>query len=305
MDFLQLVGHHLPVAHYPRSHCLIGLLLIMAELKLQSADANLIRDLQDRQSFWPAFVETLRVTKAMVQREAITRYGSSRLGYLLAFVEPTLYFLAFILLRTFIRDKVPFGESAVLFLISGFITVRVFIMVSRRIMFSITANRTLMVFPSVTPLTAMTARAAIETFTMSTILVVFYFFIIIGSESTRINDLVEITFAALALFVLTIGVGFLNAVIVSLFPSYRMIYSIMSLPLLITSGVFYVPALLPIELANIIAWNPVLHCVEWFRVAIYIDYVATLDKSYPVQLGLICGGIGIIFSRAFRVRILD
>ncbi|MEL7388147.1 MAG: ABC transporter permease [Pseudomonadota bacterium] len=277
----------------------------MVELKLQDANASLINELKGRQTFQAALAQTLRVTKAMIQREAITRYGSSRLGYLLAFVEPTLYFLAFIFLRSFIRDTVPFGESAVLFLISGFITVRVFVMVSRRIMFSITANRALMVFPSVTPLSAMTARAAIEIFTMSTIIFVFYAFITIGIESTRINDFVEITFAALALFGLSIGVGFLNAIIVSLFPSYRMIYSILSLPLLIASGVFYVPALLPVQLVEIIVWNPVLHCVEWFRAAIYLDYVATLDKSYPIQFGLVCGGIGIIFSRVFGVRILD
>lgn len=277
----------------------------MAVISLDPVTPELVARLREKQRFGTALFGTLRVIKAMILREAITRYGSSRLGYALAFIEPTLLFTVFILLRTIIKNKIPFGESAVLFLISGFITVRIFVTVSRRIMMSISSNQSLMTFPSVTPLAAMFARAAIEVFTMSTVLTVFYIFVILGSEITGINDLIEMTWAALALFGLSVGVGFLNAVIITMIPSYRMVYSIISLPLLITSGVFYVPALLPIEIREVIEWNPVLHCVEWFRAAIYMDYMATLDRSYPITFGMVCGGTGIILSRVFRIRLLD
>ena len=277
----------------------------MAEISLQPVTAELVEKLRRRQGFGPALLQSLRVIKAMILREAITRFGSSRLGYLLAFIEPTLYFVGFIILRTLILDRVPFGESGIMFLISGFITVRIFISVSRNVMFAIVANQTLMTFPSVTPLSAVFARAAVEIFTMSTILVVFYSFITWDDASTRVHDPVGMTWAALALFGLSAGVGCLNAVLVTLMPSYKLIYTLISLPVLIMSGVFYVPALLPIEAQQIIIWNPVLHCVEWFRAAIYMDYIATLDRSYPTYFGLICGGLGIILSQIFRVRLLD
>lgn len=102
----------------------------MAVISLDPVTPELVARLREKQRFGTALFGTLRVIKAMILREAITRYGSSRLGYALAFIEPTLLFTVFILLRTIIKNKIPFGESAVLFLISGFITVRIFVTVS-------------------------------------------------------------------------------------------------------------------------------------------------------------------------------
>jgi len=275
------------------------------EISLDPVSAELVERLRKQQRFAPALWKTIRVIKAMVLREAITRFGSSSLGYALAFIEPTLYFVGFIVLRTFILDRVPFGESGIMFLISGFITVRIFISVSRSVMYSIISNQTLMTFPAVSPLSAIFARTTIEVFTMSTILVVFYAFVYFDDSTTKVHDLAEMTWAALALFGLSAGVGCLNAVIVTLVPSYKMVYTLISLPILVTSGVFYVPALLPILAQEVIVWNPVLHCVEWFRTAIYLDYISILDRSYPIYWGLICGGLGIILTQVFRVKLLD
>ncbi|MEL7465971.1 MAG: ABC transporter permease [Pseudomonadota bacterium] len=277
----------------------------MAEIALTPPEPEVIDELQRRNRFWPALVMAVRVVNAMVLREAITRFGTMRIGYLMAFIEPSLYFIGFIILRSFILDRVPFGESALLFLISGFITVRAFIAISRKMMYAIAANQALMTFPSVTPLAAVFARGAVETFTMCTIIFLFYAFIVWGADTARIEDPVEMTWAAMALFGLAFGIGCFNAVIGMLVQTYRIVYAMITLPLLITSGVFFVPTQLPPEYQEIIAWNPVLHCVEWFRVAIYMDYEPLLSKSYVVGFAVVSLGLGVIACQVFRVRLLD
>lgn len=277
----------------------------MVQITLEQPDRLLIERLRSRYRLSVAIREWIRVIRAMVMREAITRFGHSRLGYLIAFIEPIVYFSGFIALRVYLKDRVPFGESAVLFLISGFITVRVFITISRRTMGAIAANQSLMTFPGVTPLDAVFARAAIEILTMGTVLVMFYGFIILSGDAVVAIDWVDFTCAILTLFALGAGVGCMNAVIVVVFPTYRHVYSFISLPLLITSGVFYVPAMLPAQVIEYIQWNPVLHCVEWIRESIYLDYVEVLDRSYPVTFAILALGLGIIMSRIFKVRLLE
>ena len=80
---------------------------------LPAPDAADIARIRAQQSFARAFGSSLRVIVALVAREGLSRYGSSRLGYLWAFLEPSLYFVVFLALRTLTSDIVPFGESAV------------------------------------------------------------------------------------------------------------------------------------------------------------------------------------------------
>ena len=272
---------------------------------LPPVDPATVRAIRAKRGFGTAVRETVRVVSAMVAREANVRYGDSRLGYLWAFVEPALFFVIFLSIRTLIADRVPFGESAVVFLLAGIIAFRAFRSIQTRMMTAITGAKALMTFPVVTPFDAVIARGAIETLTMSTVIVVFYTLVLSTTETVEFHDPVDFTGAMLALTILAFGTGCFSAVMVVLVPTFRIVVALSGLPLLILSGIFYVPASLPPEYLAILEWNPVLHCVEWFRDAVYLDYTVTLDRSYPIQFGLIAFGLGLIMSQVFRVRVME
>ena len=272
---------------------------------LSAADRREIDRIRSRGGTWHALGEFRRVIGAMIAREAVVRYGRSRLGYLWAFVEPSLFFAMFLVIRSLISDRVPFGESGVFFLMSGILTVRVTLTISRRMMTAITGASALMTFPGINPFDAIVARGAIEVLTMVTVLVVFYALVVVGSDTIALHHAVDFTLALLALVVLSAGVGCFNAVTVILFPPWSIFIGLLGFPLLLTSGVFYVPATLPPEYLAILTWNPILHSAEWFREATYLSYSETLDRLYPVKFGLIAGGLGIVGTRLFHTRILE
>ena len=248
--------------------------------------------------------EAVNAVGALIQREAATRYGGTRFGFLWAFIEPALFFAVFLGLRTLIRDSVPFGESALVFLMSGLITVRASLAIARRPIGVLRGSAALLTFPMVQPIDLVIARIVVEILTMGTVMLVFYALVVGTSDAVRINDFAQFIYAVGALFVLGAGVGAFGAVMCVLVPAYKVFFPLLSFPLLILSGVFYVPALLPPFAIEILSWNPVLHCVEWFREAIYLDYLSVLDRSYPLVFGATALWLGLVMVYVFKARLL-
>ena len=269
-------------------------------------DPALLARLRNRRGrWWTAIVESVHVIGALVMRESATRYGGSKLGYLWAFIEPFILLGLFVAIRFFLRDRVMFGESALVFVASGFLTVRVSIAIARQTMSSITSNRQLLTFPNIAPLDAVIARLVTEMLTMGTVIAIFYIMVVNVSDVATIDDPIRFTAAVAVTFLVAGGVGVFNAAIAIVWGSYARVFGFISLPLLIGSGVFYLPATMGPNVRAVLEWNPVLHCVEWFREAIYMDYISVLDRSYPISFGVIMLGTGIVLVRMFGTRVPD
>ena len=278
----------------------------MSAAEILRVDPAVVARLRGRRArWWPAIAETANVIGALVLRESATRYGSSRLGYLWAFIEPLVLLSLFLLLRVYLRDRIAFGESALLFIASGFLTVRIFVSITRQMLTSITQNSALMTFPSIVPLDLVIARFMVEMLTMGTVIAIFYLLVVNVSDVAVIHDPIDFTIAVAVLFLLGGGVGMLNAGIGVLWSGYGRIFGFLSFPLLICSGVFYLPSSLSPDALAVLSWNPVLHSVEWLREAIYLDYVSVLDRSYPIVFSTVCMGLGLVMVRLVGSRVAD
>jgi capsular polysaccharide transport system permease protein len=78
---------------------------------------------------------------------------------------------------------------------------------------------------------------------------------------------------------------------------------ILTRPLIFISGVFYVPSLLPMEAGNLLWWNPVLHLVEWFRLAYYPTYPRLIFTPWwPLALGVWFLFAGLVLERFTRSK---
>ena len=241
---------------------------------------------------------------ALLMREALTRYGNSRIGYLWAVIEPAVFIAMFLIVREYLSRTVPIGENVALFMMSGIVTARVAISVIQKISVSIESNRALLVYPLVNPLDTIAARCVLESLTGLVVVVLFFAGLLVVGGDVTINSFATFTQAAMALVVLSCSLGAFNAVLGTILPAWTRVWNLLSLPLFITSGIFFVPATLPPAVADIVWWNPILHIVEWMREGIYLDYLSVLDRSYPLLLSAGLVGAALLLERMFRLRVV-
>ncbi|MFI0843649.1 ABC transporter permease [Mesorhizobium sp. IMUNJ 23232] len=245
-----------------------------------------------------------RVVTAMILRETRTRFGRNKFGFIWLLLEPMAYVVFVVAVRSFIENRIPFGQNLLLFILSGILTFRMFSAIASRGLSAITANKALLAYPPVKPIDAIVARLVLETIIMFIIWIIFYSMLSIVSEEKVIINYVKFAEALGALCFLSFGVGTFNAVVATLLPTYERIWGVIRFPLLILSGVFYVPALSPPAMQAVIGWNPILHCVEWIRTAVYLTYDPLLDKTYVFVIGALFLVTGLLLERAYRHRIM-
>ena len=252
-----------------------------------------------------ALREQMRTIGALLMREALTRYGNSRIGYLWAIIEPAVFIGLFLALRGYLKETVPIGENLALFLMSGIVTARVAISIQSKIGGAISSNRALLVYPLVNPLDTVAARCVLECLTGMVVIVLFFVGLMVVDEGATIVNFAVFSQALVVMLLLTCAMGAFNAVVSTISPAYGRVWGLLSFPLFITSGAFFVPATLPEGLLRIVWWNPILHIVEWAREGIYLDYLSVGEPAYPILLsvGLICGALAV--ERVFRLRVVS
>ncbi len=245
-----------------------------------------------------------RVITALVLREAKTRFGRNQFGFIWILLEPLAFVGVFITLRTFAERSIPFGESLVLFVLTGLLVFRMFSAISTRVMSAITSNRALLAYPPVRPVDTILARIVLETLAMYIVWTLFFSIVGLTMDHKAIVNHVYFAQAVAVTTLLAAGVGTLNAVLSVLFPTWERIWAILRLPLLFLSGIFYVPILTPPMFQWFASWNPVLHCVEWLRTGTYLTYEPLLDPAYVIGFGVSALALGLLLERTYRYKLL-
>lgn len=245
-----------------------------------------------------------RVVWALINREALTRNGRWRFGYIWAFAEPAFYIIGFVAVRGFISSRTPFGESAILFLITALLTFRTAIGLTRRTMGAIQSNIALLTFPQVKTFDVIVARIGLETMTWIGVSLIFVVGLYLFTGIWAPQNLPTMLEGYLATIFLGSSFGFFNATFVRIAPFWDRALALLSLPLFLASGIFFLPSSLPPDVMSILWWNPFLHVVEWVRSGVYIDYSPYLSKNYVLTLS--CGLMfaGLFINKFFQAQML-
>lgn len=255
-------------------------------------------------TFFGQLAAVHQVVVALILRETRTRFGNSGFGFLWSLLEPLLFVGGVVVIRSAIRDSTPFGESLVLFLATGLLLFRVFVGVSNGMGNSITSNRALLAYPPVKPTDVLVARGILDVMVMCFVIVVFFLALAWISDTKVVADVPSLLGGVGAVMLLGVGVGTFNAVVMVIVPTWRLIYGVLRLPLLVTSGAFYVPLSMPPEIRAVIWWNPVLHCVEWLRTGVYLTYNPMLSVTYVIGLSCALLLAGLALERLYRFKLL-
>jgi capsular polysaccharide transport system permease protein len=255
--------------------------------------------------FFGALAVMLRVIVAVILRETKTRFGRNKMGYLWALVEPTVYIAIFLSIRLQQQSVIPFGENAALFFLTGLLAFRMFTSVSTRGVTAINANRALLAYPPVKPNDIIFARVLLELMTMYVVLLLFYGLLAIATATHIIIFPGRFAAGLAVLTLLSVGAAVFNAVVATLYPFWERVWGLLRLPLLLLSGIFYVPKTLPGFAQDVIWWNPLTHCIEWIRTGTYLTYSPMLDYRYAVTWGIMLLTAALWLERANRARIVE
>jgi len=246
-----------------------------------------------------------RVIVAIILRETKTRFGKNKLGYLWAFMEPVAYIGLLLVVRNFLSTKVPFGENLYLFILTGILIYRLFISVASRGMNAISSNQALLTYPIVKPVDTVYARIILETLTMLVIVFIFFLFLTVLSNEIIIHYPYRFAAALAGTVLLATGFAMFNAVAVLLYPFWERFWGLIKFPLLISSGIFYIPSAMPLAAQDVLQWNPVLNCIEWLRSGTYLDYDPISSPSYVVFAGLCMWTLGLSMERLNRNKLVN
>ena len=249
-----------------------------------------------------ALVTQFRVIGALILRDTRTRFGRSQLGYLWAIAEPLSYVAFMAALFASLSRHPPFGNDTALFFASGILPFTVFATLSRSVSGAIEANRALLTYPIVKPVDTLVARGVLEFATSIIVMIVMFGGITIlhGVDGPAHLDTVAVAIFGLAL--LGFGVGMTNAAIEQVFPTWREIYSVLSRPLMLVCAVFFTLESLPASARDLVAYIPITHGVELFRVGYYSGYRSSaLDVAYLFEVGLVVCLVGLAGERVLRL----
>jgi capsular polysaccharide transport system permease protein len=247
----------------------------------------------------------LRVIVALIFREAAMRFGTSPFSYVWTLVEPAVFITILLSARIYIKNVNPaFGESSVLFLLTGLVALRATRNIINKGGRAITANRSLFAFGAVKPPDAVIARTILEFTIYSLILAMFFTAVARIMQQEVITNFQGFVLAMLLILYFCISMSLFNATVGALIPVWRSIWKMMSMPLLVTSGILFVPAQMPPEILNIIIWNPFLHCVEALRSNSYLDYLTVYDPHYLLGFTTTVFILSLSIERLYRNEII-
>lgn len=236
----------------------------------------------------------LRVVKALMVREMLTRFGRSRIGYLWAILQPIMLILTLYFVFKFANRRLPAGVSLETFLLTGVVPLYLFIQTKARLSRAIKSNRTLFYFRQVSPLSVLVSSAFLEFATYVSV-----FFIVLGlinffGETVYIYSYVELILCFVAIGLMGFGAGAIFGVLMPRFEVLEHASMVINRIVFFTSGMFFYGNELPERLRDVLLINPLFHVIEFLRGAFYASYTPHFASVTYVGLwvaALLLGGL--------------
>jgi len=238
---------------------------------------------------------TPRAIFALMLREMVTSYGRSPGGYLWAILEPAaaIALLSFAFAMAFQAPSL--GVSFPMFYATGYLPFMLFLDVANKTATSIRFSRPLLNFAALTWLDVVLARFALNLATHVVTAALVVAALMLCFETRVILDMPRIALALAIVALLAWGVGLLNAYAFLAFPAWERLWQVLTRPLFIVSGVFFLFEDLPHEVQTFLWFNPLFHVTGELRRGFYPTYAASyVSVEYVWMIGLGLGLFGLL-----------
>lgn len=198
------------------------------------------------------------------------------------FVEPIGQLAALLLIFSLIGRVASYGDSFALFLLTGVATLTLFSQTGGLVAGAIanldSPNRLPIVGPFHEALAAVVFNLVVASIYVA---VIAYAIGVFERRDTAPAHPPVVVAAFLWTVALAFGVGLIRGYARTFLPVVERAYNIASRILIFVSGVFFVPSFMPPQLRDVLAWNPLVHCVELMRLGFYAEYPTIVyDAAY-------------------------
>lgn len=211
-----------------------------------------------------------RVLKALLLREARTRYGDSNIGYAWALIEPAILLIIMQFLFEFIGRDSPIAASIPVFILTGFMPFFLMRNAIARGASSVRGNIGLLQYPQVMAADVVIARIILEIATTTvvySIITVALYYIRGEPIENWYGDPVEMLVVLVVITFFCLGSAFLSAGLGRVWTLWPTVWAFISRPLALFSGLFFTLETLPNSGRRLMVYNPFAHVIEWFRSA--------------------------------------
>ena len=247
-----------------------------------------------------------RTIFALILREMSTRYGQSPGGYLWAILEP----LGAILLLAFgfslLMHHPALGSSFMLFYATGYLPFSLYQNVLNVVSRALNFSRPLLMYPAVTWVDALIARGLLNTLTGVMVSYLLLSGILFFSDTRAVLDFGPILLATTLAALLGLGVGSMNCLLIGVFPPWEVIWSIVTRPLFLASGILILYEDLPRTVQTLLWFNPLLHITGIMREGIYPMYSpGYVSSAYVLFLSLALLALSFVLLQRYHRNILN
>lgn len=254
----------------------------------------------------PVRFGTMRTLSALILREMTTSNGRSPGGYLWALAEPVLG-IALLSAIFSVGFRSPLlGTNFPMFYATGLLPFLMFSDLSSKTAQAINYSKQLLAYPRVTFVDAILSRFFLNFLTQLLVGAIVLVGIILIFDTRTTFEAGKILSALAMAGALGLGIGTFNCFLMSMFPIWQRVYSILTRPLLLVSAVIFTLESIPEPYRSWLWYNPLVHIVGLLRAGFYHSY----DAAYamPIYVYSIAAGsglLGLLFLRRYHRDILE
>ena len=243
---------------------------------------------------------------AVLLQDMRTRFGRTYVSYLIAVAWPLGHILAIMGGYLLVNSFAPVGDDPAVFLATGMLPYILCLYPARQLAYALSQNRQLLNIPVLRPIHLIAARLVLELMTAALVCIIFYATLIASGIDIWPSNLQTAAEALCAALYLAIGLGFLNVVIVALFGPFALVgFILIMVGLYVTSGVYLPIRTVPEPTRSIMAYNPLVHLVEWMRSAYFASYDSSeISKTYVIGIASMALLLGLLGERFMRNKML-
>ncbi|WP_432257145.1 ABC transporter permease [Limimaricola sp. AA108-03] len=257
-------------------------------------------------AFKPPRFQAIRAIIALVLREMGTTYGRSPGGYVWAILQPIGALAIMSIAFSAVLRAPSLGTSFILFYATGFLPFSSYGEIENKVSNALRFSKSLLAYPRVTWIDTIFARLVLAVLTKVTVGCIVFTGILSFVDTRAVLDIGHILNAVLMSSCIGLGVGLINCLLNGLVPIWRNLWSIVTAPLFLASGVFFLYEDMPEFAQEILWWNPILHAVGEMRRGFYSTYEASyVSLSYGYGLSAMLILLGLVFLRRHHKLVLE
>lgn len=225
--------------------------------------------------FFVVALKNVRVVRALIMREIVTRYGREGLGFLWLVGEPLLFCLGVLALWTMIKPEYEHGVKVAPFIMTGYMCL---LLLRHTVSYSVNAvqgNVGLLYHRQVRVLHIYISRAIMEFAGASVAFIVVYALLLALGAVSMPHDLVLLYSGWLLLAWFSTGLALVLSGLAMQYEVMERIVPVLMYLIIPMSGVFLMVGWLPSHYREMYLLIPVPNTVEMVRGGVFGEFVAT------------------------------